>query len=379
MLSEQQCRLIEQGLVTEVEPRRVAAYLCLHMGLMLAEAAGLRWQDIDLNEESIYLRNIIGKPEGGGKSAPVEFIPSDNTRVLPMPPQVVRFLKKHKELYKNGDCFIMSGDAGIPAFYRMQNVLSSICRQYKVADSLSAMDLRNAFIRRCIQSGVDLYTLCVYVGIKQPSVITRRFAEYFSPDLKAVKLTEKYSRDYISSPGFELDGPRRMNLLILGAGSQGSVVKEIAEAIGVFNEIAFLDDDPDNNMAIGSLSDYIRLSKKYPAAIPSFGDPVLRTSWYEKLRTDGGYVVPKLVHPSATISNSNVKLGDGIVVEAKVIIGSSVTVGDNVILSAGCVLDKECAIGANTHIGCSCTITKGSVVPPFSRIPSGTIYGTDNS
>lgn len=375
MLSEQQCRLIEQGLVTEVEPRKVAAYLCLHMGLTLAEAAGLRWQDINLDEESLYLHNVIGKPENGGISAPVELIPSDNPRTLPMPPQVARFLTKHNNLYKNGDCFVMSGDMSVPAFYRMQNILTSICKQYKVADSLSTMDLRNAFIRRCIQSGVDLYSLCVYVGIKQPSVITKRFARFFLPKLKAVKLTEKYSSDYTPRPGVEPDGPRRMNLLILGAGSQGPVVKEIAEAIGVFNEIAFLDDDPDNKLAIGPLSDYNRLSEKFPTAIPSFGDPALRTKWYEKLRTDAGYVVPKLIHPSATISNSNVKLGDGVVVEAKVIIGSSVTVGDNVILSAGCVLDKECAIGANTHIGCSCTITKGSVVPPFSRIPSGTIYG----
>jgi len=292
-----------------------------------------------------------------------------------MPPQVVRFLKKHGSLYKNGDCFVMSGDTSVPAFYRMQNLLTSICKQYKAAESLSTMDLRNAFIRRCIQTGVDLYSLCVYVGIKQPGVITKRFAGYFSPVLKAVKLTEKFSSDYTQHPGVKPEGPRRMNLLILGAGSQGPVVKEIAEAIGVFNEIAFLDDDPNNKLAIGPLSDYTRLSEKFPAAIPSFGDPILRTKWFEKLRTNGGYVVPKLIHPSATISNSNVKLGDGVVVEAKVIIGSSVTVGDNVILSAGCVLDKECIIGANTHIDCSCTITKGSIVPPFSRIPTGTIYG----
>ena len=39
MLTEQQCEKIEKGLTAQVEPRRVAAYLCLHMGLTLAEAA----------------------------------------------------------------------------------------------------------------------------------------------------------------------------------------------------------------------------------------------------------------------------------------------------------------------------------------------------
>lgn len=47
MLTEQQCEKIEKGLTAQVEPRRVAAYLCLHMGLTLAEAAALRVGDID--------------------------------------------------------------------------------------------------------------------------------------------------------------------------------------------------------------------------------------------------------------------------------------------------------------------------------------------
>ena len=42
MLTEQQCNLIERSLNEDVEPRKVAAYLCLHMGLMLSEVSALR-------------------------------------------------------------------------------------------------------------------------------------------------------------------------------------------------------------------------------------------------------------------------------------------------------------------------------------------------
>ena len=42
MLTEQQCNLIERSLNEDVEPRKVAAYLCLHMGLMLSEVSTLR-------------------------------------------------------------------------------------------------------------------------------------------------------------------------------------------------------------------------------------------------------------------------------------------------------------------------------------------------
>lgn len=374
MLSEQQCKLIETALTEDVEPRKVAAYLCLHMGLMLAEVAALQWQDIDLDAGFISIRNIIGRPDGLSKS-PVVFMPHNAPRTLPIPPHVGRYLNRSGGLYQSGICFVLTGETDVPAFYHMQNILTGICAKYKVADTLSATDLRNAFIRRCIQNGMDLNSICEYIGIKQPNVITKRFEEYFMAKLDSVRILERYSADY-QPPEPPFQGPKRMNLLILGAGSQGPVVKEIAEAIGVFTEIAFLDDDPNNKLAIGPLLDYQKLVSKFPAAIPSFGNSELRTRYFNKL-LEAGYAVPRLIHPSATISNSNVHIGNGVVIEAKVIIGNGVTVEDNVILSAGCVLDKECVIHANSHVGCACTITKCSEVPEGARIPAGTVFNPE--
>ena len=44
------------------------------------------------------------------------------------------------------------------------------------------------------------------------------------------------------------------NLLILGAGQFGLMVKEIAESMSCFDKIDFLDDN--NEIAIGKLCDY---------------------------------------------------------------------------------------------------------------------------
>ena len=88
----------------------------------------------------------------------------------------------------------------------------------KIDSPLSASDLRQAFIRRCIQSGMDLFSLCVYIGIKQPNVIVKKYTEYFDPKLKTVDVLEQYSADYKSPQERELKpdlGPKRMNLLIL--------------------------------------------------------------------------------------------------------------------------------------------------------------------
>lgn len=370
MLTEMQCATIEQCLCSDLEPRKAAAYLCLHMGLMLSEVAALRVRDFDPAFAVADIRYTASK-SGDGDAMRLEV--ADMPRTLPVPPHVRRYMRSCAGLYSGPDCFIMSGEMEPPPFYLMQNVLNSVNRRHAVGATLSAMDLRNAFIRRCIQEGMDLYSICAYIGIRQPNVILKRFSAYFRPNFD--KLTElgRYSGAAEDDGARVYGGKRGMNLLILGAGSQGPVVREIAEALGIFTRIAFLDDDASNKLAIGPLSDYERLREIFPAAIPSFGNSALRGEYYNRLIA-AGYAIPRLIHPTATISSSDVELGEGAVVEAKVIIANDVTVGENVILSAGCVLDRGCVIGKNCHVGCACTVTRGSVVPDGYRIPAGTVF-----
>lgn len=142
-----------------------------------------------------------------------------HSHTLPMPPQVVRYLSGCTGIYQSNDCFILAGDTVLPAFHHVQNILTSIETRYRVGSTLSATDLRNAFIRRCIQSGMDLYSLCAYVGIKQPNVIVKRFGEYFVSKLDDVSILQKYIDGSAPQKAIDIDSPRQMNLLILGAGS----------------------------------------------------------------------------------------------------------------------------------------------------------------
>ena len=71
MLTERQCQLIEQELTGAVEPRKVGAYLCLHMGLMLSEVCALRWGEIDLTEGAVEIRSL--QAEGGKRMAAPDY------------------------------------------------------------------------------------------------------------------------------------------------------------------------------------------------------------------------------------------------------------------------------------------------------------------
>lgn len=148
MLTDAQCHLIDQHLMEDVEPRKVAAFLCLHMGLLLGEVTALRRQDIDLAAGMIYIRYVAGRGKGGTASDPVEFLPSDAPRDLPMPLSVKLFLSTNIGLYPSGDCFILNGEKHLPPFRLMQVLLSTMNEKYQIADKLSSMELRYAFIRQ---------------------------------------------------------------------------------------------------------------------------------------------------------------------------------------------------------------------------------------
>lgn len=367
MLTETQCKSIEAALVESVEPRRVAAYLCLHMGLTLAEVTALHQQDVDLEHGTIFIRSVMGKAEG---AAAIRCLPSDMPRRLPIPPQARAFLRRHIDAYPSGGCFIASGTAEPLPFYRMQNLLTSLRAKCGLSEPLSVSDLRNAFIRRCIEAGMDLYSLCCYVGIRQPNVIFKRFEPFFKPRFDVPEALAPWGDT--AAPEVKNAEPKRMNLLILGAGSQGPVVKEIAQAIGVFHDIAFLDDDPANTLAIGPLSDIAQLKDRFPMALPSFGDSRLRERWMDACEALG-YVVPTLVHPSATVS-PNAMLERSVVVEARCIVSAGAAIGRGALLSGAGVVEVGARVGQFAHVGSSVTVAKGAAVPDYLRLPSGTVY-----
>lgn len=65
-----------------------------------------------------------------------------------------------------------------------------------------------------------------------------------------------------------------MNLLIIGAGGHGKVVKEAAEALGTYNRIDFLDDN--SELAIGRVDEYEKYVHDYEYAFVAIGTAEVR-------------------------------------------------------------------------------------------------------
>jgi NDP-sugar pyrophosphorylase family protein len=127
------------------------------------------------------------------------------------------------------------------------------------------------------------------------------------------------------------------NLLILGAGGHGRVVKETAEAMSVFNKIDFLDDN--SEMAIGKLNDVSELSKEYRYAFVAIGSNELRMEWIKRVE-ELGYILPVIIHPKAIVSPS-ASVYPGTIVNMGALIQTNVVIEKGCIVGAGSIIDHD--------------------------------------
>ncbi len=173
------------------------------------------------------------------------------------------------------------------------------------------------------------------------------------------------------------------NLLILGAGQYGSVVREIALETGAFDEIGYLDDSfvPENTekdsgrRIIGKLNGCERFADEYAFAVVAMGNPELRREWTGKLRK-AGFGIPVIVSPRAYVSPS-ARLGEGIVVEPLAGINANSTVGSGTYVSMGAVVNHNAAVGDWCHIDCNAVILGGASVPDGVWVGAGRIVKSD--
>lgn len=150
-------------------------------------------------------------------------------------------------------------------------------------------------------------------------------------------------------------------LLIVASKRYGDYVKEIAESMGCFEEISFVDNDREG--AIGKLEDVESFYPEYNCAIAACDDGVERLEWNKKL--EALYNIPVLFHMDSTISPS-ANLMPGCIVEPRAVIGCGSTIGQATIIGANVVVEPYCFIGD------SCTLKSGTIVKSTSMVAMNT-------
>lgn len=150
-------------------------------------------------------------------------------------------------------------------------------------------------------------------------------------------------------------------LLIVASKRYGDYVKEIAESMGCFEEISFVDNDREG--AIGKLEDVESFYPEYNCAIAACDDGTERLEWNKKLETL--YNIPVLFHMDSTISPS-ANLMPGCIVEPRAVVGCGSTIGQATVIGANSVVEPYCLVGDD------CTLKSGTIVKSTSMVAMNT-------
>lgn len=164
------------------------------------------------------------------------------------------------------------------------------------------------------------------------------------------------------------------SLIIIGAGGHGRVVADIAQKMGVYKTIAFLDDrnitETMGFPVVGKVSDV----QKYVDGGDIFvaiGDSYVRESLVNRLLQINANI-PVLIHPSAIVG-ACVEIGLGTAVMAGAIINPCAKIGKGVILNTSCSVDHDCVIDNFAHISVGAHVAGAVNIGEYAWIGAGAV------
>ena len=180
------------------------------------------------------------------------------------------------------------------------------------------------------------------------------------------------------------------NLLILGAGQYGVMAAEIADAMGVFGRIAFLDDSYKASVAplqkshpersegssqislIGTFADLPKFAGEFRYGFVAIGNTALRRKLTEQLLYN--CITPAiLVHPKAYVSSS-AQLQKGCCIEPNATVQSGSVVATSSFIASGAVVGYEAFVGEFCHVDCNSVVESLAVVPAETHIACGSVF-----
>lgn len=160
------------------------------------------------------------------------------------------------------------------------------------------------------------------------------------------------------------------NLLIIGAGQYGEMLKESARALNLYDKIDFLDDNSDE--ALGKIAEYEKFVQTYKCAIVAIGDSDIRLDVTQKLKA-AGYKIETFISRQAYVSPS-AKIAEGCVIEPMSVISTDVKIGRCTIISSGAVVNHNSTVAEGCHINCNATVRSNSSVPAKTKVDYGEIF-----
>ncbi len=190
VLTENQQSALENTLLTETDETKLGIYISLYTGLRIGEICALTWDDIDLKNRLIYVRNTVVRIKSDSKIGLKTHLIIDSPktaaslRCIPICSNLHAVLSDYVSKAKS--CFVISPGGSFVSprtfEYRFKKLLdvSGIPR-------INYHALRHTFATRCIVAGVDVKSLSEILGHANVSITLNTYV-HSSMDLKRTQL-----------------------------------------------------------------------------------------------------------------------------------------------------------------------------------------------
>lgn len=166
---------------------------------------------------------------------------------------------------------------------------------------------------------------------------------------------------------------KKNKLMILGAGGHAKVCLEIAERMGLWDDIELLDDNPNTlkvqkRKVVGTMADIKDYTKSHQFFV-AIGNNKTRMTIFKKLIDMNCYLV-SLIDPSSVISKFSI-ISQGTVIMPKVVINAGSVIGENCIINTSTVIEHDCEIKNHVHLSPNTTICGSVLIEEQTWIGAG--------
>ncbi len=160
-------------------------------------------------------------------------------------------------------------------------------------------------------------------------------------------------------------------LVLLGAGGFAKTLADLVTQIQSYDEIVFLDDNPEAKNTRGTCADYVKFKNEQTDMYPAFGNNEVRLKWLETLKQEN-ITVPSFIHPTAYISPT-AQLGPATVVLPKAVINTNCRLERGCIVNCGAVLDHDCILEEGVHLCIGSLVKAENHLPAKLKVEAGQV------
>lgn len=167
---------IEQAVMSDKREKMKGIILCLYTGLRIGELLALEWSDIDFGKAEL----TVSKTCHDGKNKDGVFCritdtpkTSHSRRVIPLPKQILPFLREMKK--HSTSQFVVSGEKDAILSVRSYQRSFELIQKKLGIPRRGFHALRHTFATRAIECGMDIKSLSEILGHKNPMITLNRY------------------------------------------------------------------------------------------------------------------------------------------------------------------------------------------------------------